>query len=60
MRSTNKQYTTVAIWEDSRRKLRMLSALTDESITSIVDRLASEELKRIKGQGGQGEGIRHD
>ena len=42
-----KQYTQLRIWKDSLKKLRLIYAETGESMISIVDRLATQELKRI-------------
>ena len=42
-----KQYTQLRIWRDSLKKLRLIYAETGESMISIVDRLATQELKAI-------------
>lgn len=36
------------IWLDTLPKLRLVYALTGESMVSIVDRLISQELKRVQ------------
>ena len=40
---------TFKMWETTLKKLRMLYALTGESMVSIVDRLVTQELKRMQG-----------
>lgn len=42
------EYAHLRIWKKTLVTLRMIFALTGESIISIVDRLADEELARIK------------
>ena len=44
----DKTQVTVKIWKDTRDLLRMIYALTGESIASIIHRLASEELERVR------------
>lgn len=41
-------YITMRVWKQTRKKLRLISALTEESIVETLDRLASEELQRIE------------
>lgn len=41
-------YTTTRVWTKTVKILRMLHALTGESIVSILHRLAEIELKRIQ------------
>lgn len=41
-------YTSTRIWNKTIQKLRMLHALTGESIVSILDRLADQALDQIK------------
>ena len=43
-----KQYTQLRIWKDSLKKLRLIYAETGESMISIVDRLAEQELEKLK------------
>jgi len=45
--TTMKQKTT-KIWEKTLKKLRMIYALTGERMTEIIDRLATQELERLK------------
>lgn len=39
---------TIKIWADTLPKLRLLYALTGESMVAIIDRLVSQELERIQ------------
>jgi hypothetical protein len=39
---------TTKIWKKTLVTLRMIYALTGEKMTSIMDRLATDELKRVK------------
>lgn len=39
---------TIKIWADTLPKLRLLYALTGESMVAIIDRLVTQELKRIQ------------
>lgn len=43
-------YKSTRIWEHSLKKLRLIAAMTDSSIVQVIDRLATEELKRLKEQ----------
>jgi hypothetical protein len=43
-----KDYTTTRIWTETIQKLRMIYALTGESMVSILDRLVSAELERLQ------------
>jgi hypothetical protein len=43
-------YRTTRIWEQTLRKLRLIAALTNSSMVQVIDRLADEELKRLKEQ----------
>jgi len=36
------------IWPDTKKKLRLLYALTGESMVSILDRIVTAELERIQ------------
>jgi len=38
---------TIKIWKSTLQKLRMIYALTGETMTSILDRLIGAELKKI-------------
>ena len=44
----SEQYTQLRIWQVTLKKLRRIYAETGESMIAIVDRLATEELKRIQ------------
>ena len=39
---------TLKIWADTLPKLRLLYALTGESMVSIIERLVTQELERIQ------------
>ncbi len=41
-------FTTIKIWAKTRRLLRQIAALTDESMVEVLDRLAVAELQRIQ------------
>jgi uncharacterized metal-binding protein len=43
-----KRYTHTRIWTQTIRKLRLVYALTGESMVSILDRLIAAELDRIQ------------
>ena len=40
----NKKHTTIKIWVSTRKKLRLLAALTDKSMVVILDELVSRAL----------------
>ena len=44
----SEQYTQLRIWQATLKKLRRIYAETGESMISIVDRLATDELSRIE------------
>jgi hypothetical protein len=48
MNEGDKVYRTMKVWRKTFRQLRILSALLDESIVSIIDRLVESELKKVK------------
>lgn len=48
MRIEKQEPTTMKIWVKTRRKLRIIAALSDESIVETVERLAAQELARIQ------------
>lgn len=45
-----KEYRMVRIAPETHRKLRIIAAQTDESIISLIDRLATQEYERITNQ----------
>ena len=51
--TTMKQARTIKIWKDTLTKLRIIHALTGESMVSILDCLISEELKKIRNHSGE-------
>ena len=44
------QYTTMRIWVKTQRKMRFIHAYTGESMVSTMDRLATEELERVRAE----------
>lgn len=41
------KYRTTRLWERTLKKLRVIAAVTDTSIVSVIDRLADAELNRL-------------
>ena len=50
MNTTPPEYTTIRIWTRTLRTLRLLAALTDERMVQVLDRLITEELRRVQEQ----------
>ena len=44
------EYTTTRIWVQTLRMLKLIAAMTNESMVKVMDRLAQQELERLKGQ----------
>jgi hypothetical protein len=44
------KYKTTRIWAQTLHKLRLIAAMTNTSIVKVLDRLADEELSRLKEQ----------
>lgn len=44
----NSEHTTIRIWKQTLKKLRMIYALTGESMVVILERLIDTELKRLQ------------
>jgi hypothetical protein len=42
------KHITTKIWEDTLPKLRMIYAITGESMVAILDRVVTKELERIQ------------
>jgi hypothetical protein len=42
--------TTIRVWVKTLRNLRLIYALTGESMASILDRIVLQELKRIQSE----------
>ena len=42
------EYVTTKIWKHTLKKLRMLHALTGESMLAILDRVLTQELDRVQ------------
>lgn len=40
--------TTLKVWDDTRKKLRLIAAMTDTTMIEVVDSLATSELKRLQ------------
>ena len=49
----NEQYRTLRIWAETLKKLRRIYAETGESMIAIVDRLAEQELQRLRNESTQ-------
>jgi hypothetical protein len=47
-------YRTTRIWSSTLQVLRFIHAITGESIVSIIDRLAKQELERLRQETTQG------
>jgi hypothetical protein len=41
---------TMKVWQSTLRKIRIISAMTGETILHVLERLASEELARLQKQ----------
>ncbi|WP_220197612.1 hypothetical protein [Ktedonospora formicarum] len=48
------EYSNLRIRKDTQRKLKLVAALSEESMLDVLDRLVSQELERL-----QREGTRH-
>jgi hypothetical protein len=42
------EHQTIRIWTHTLRKLRLVAALTGERMVAVLDRLVSDELKRVE------------
>ena len=42
------KYATARIWVHTLRTLKLIAALTNESMVKVMDRLATQELERLK------------
>jgi hypothetical protein len=49
------EYAQLRLWRNTLKKLRRIYAETGESIISIIDRLADQELKRIQKEQSDGQ-----
>jgi len=47
-KNQSEQFITIKIWTETRRKLRQIAALSDKNMVEVVDKLATEELKRLQ------------
>lgn len=41
-------YQTMRVWTRTLKKLRLVAALTGERMVAVIDRLVSDELKRVE------------
>jgi len=48
MKKETGQYINIKVWLETRRKLRQIAALTDKNMVEVVDKLATEELQRLR------------
>lgn len=48
MHTTPPEYTTIRIWTRTLRALRLLAALTGERMVQVLDRLITDELRRVQ------------
>lgn len=48
--ATEQGYITIKVYRHSRKKLRMLTALTDKQMAVIIDELVSRELEKVQKQ----------
>ena len=48
MKKQEQQYETIRIWSTSVKKLRLIYALTGETMVKILDRLLTAELQRVQ------------
>ncbi len=48
MREKTDEYQTTRIWKKTHGRLRLIAAMTGESIVQLQDRLSMEELKRVQ------------
>ena len=44
----NTEHTTMRVWKRTLKNLRMIYALTGESMVVILDRLVKQELERVQ------------
>ena len=44
------KYATARIWVQTLRTLKLIAALTNESMVKVMDRLAKQELERLQNQ----------
>ncbi len=47
------KHTTIKIWVETHRKLRILAALLNKSMVEVLDNLVNEALKHVGFQGTQ-------
>lgn len=42
------EFTTIKVWTETRKLLRLIAAMTDESLVVVLQRLATVELARLQ------------
>lgn len=50
MKQKTDEYQTTRIWKKTHGRLRLIAAMTGESIVELQDRLSVEELERVQKQ----------
>lgn len=45
---TSPEYTTIRVWKRTLKALRMIHALTGESMVQVLERLITTELRRLQ------------
>lgn len=43
-----KPYTSTRIWVETKRKLRLIAAMTNKSVVAVIDELATAKLAELK------------
>lgn len=42
------EFTTIKVWVETRRLLRLIAALTGESLVAALHRIATDELRKLE------------
>jgi len=50
MKKKTDEYQTTRIWKRTHQTLRLVAGMTQESIVELLDRLATDELRRVQQQ----------
>jgi hypothetical protein len=50
MRKEAHEHQTIRIWVETQKRLKLLSALTAESMVETLDRLVEQDLQRVQGK----------
>jgi hypothetical protein len=48
MKKKTDEYASARIWEKSRRRLKIIAALTNKSVVEVIDQLSEQELERLQ------------